>query len=220
MMSRLTVLTATGMLLAGPLATTAGAAARSTPPAQNKLQCFSGTADGYGYGGTCTLMGHGAKTTAILANSDNNSNGDYSGVYVNKSTLYGATLQSVTQLGYTYSGNITPTPGDLSLNIQINVSGVGPGNTSTDPYAYIDAAYCPGTLGLVNVITDSTCGIYFLAGGPFANWAALVSAYPNATIDSGGAIIVAERTPGTLSATWTVSNVVFGQPGKPGKPGN
>src|ERR1043165_7803189 len=89
------------------------AAAPSTAPGLNKLQCFDGTTDG-GFGGTCTLNSNGAKGSATLDNSSTNPLGDYSGVYTLNSVIYGALLSSITQLSYHYSGNIAPQPGNLS----------------------------------------------------------------------------------------------------------
>jgi hypothetical protein len=136
--------------------------------ATNTLTCFSGTTDGGtpAYGGTCTINSNG---TVTLANTSSNPNGDYAGVYYSNSTLVGQSLSSVTQLGYTYTGTKTPTPTELSLNFL-----VGPGNTD---YAYIDAFYCPGTAGVVDVIHDPVCGIWY-QGVEYANWAAFVAAHP------------------------------------------
>src|SRR6185369_9158829 len=97
----------------------AGNKGKSTAPGQNKLQCFDGTTDG-GFGGLCTLNSNGAKGMATLNNSDSNPAGDYSGVYINNTTLTGQTLGNITQLGYNYTGNISPLPGNLSLNVPVD----------------------------------------------------------------------------------------------------
>jgi len=199
---------ATATVVVSLLASTAFAAV-STAPGQDKLLCFSGTTDGITYGGTCTLKGNGAKGPAVLSNTSSDPDGDYSGVYIQSSTLNGQLLSNVAQLGYTYSGTVTPTPGDLSLNVPLNLTG----GTTTDAYAFIDAYYCPGTAGKVDVIHDSNCGIW-VNGVEYANWAALVTAYPTATVSSDLAFIVAERTPSEPAATWTVSGVTLGKPGK------
>ena len=198
--------TASTLLLASSL--TALAAPVSTAPGQNKLQCFSGTTDGGTYGGTCALQGNGAMGPATLNNSDSNTNGDYSGVYITNSGLIGQPLSSVTQLSYTYSGTVAPMPGDLSLNIPINTSG----GTTTEEYAYVDAYYCPGVGGHVDVVNDANCGIWF-NGVEYANWAALVAAYPDAVI-TDTPFMVAERTPSEPSAVWTINKVKLGKPGK------
>lgn len=179
----------------------------ATAPGQNKIQCFDGTTDG-GFGGTCTLKNSGANSPATLDNSDSNVNGDYAGVYVQNSTIFGQSLSQVTKLGYTYSGSIAPQPGDLSLNVPIDTDG----NGTTDTYAFIDAYYCPGTNGVVDVIHDQNCGIW-VNGVEYANWAALVSANPTWKVANAPAFVIAERTPSEPSATWTVSNVMLSAPG-------
>lgn len=175
----------------------------------NKLQCFAGPTDGSAYGGVCTLTGSGANVKAVLNNTDNNPNGDYSGIYLPATSLSGAPLKKVTQLGYTYTsaGNVMPTPGSLSLNVPIDTDG----NGATDYYAFIDAAYCPGTGGVVDVIRDANCGIY-LNNNYYANWAALVAAYPAAKIATDDVpFIIAERTPGQQAVSWTITNVKLGK---------
>ncbi len=185
-------------------------AAVDTAPGQNKLLCFDGTTDG-GFGGLCSLNSNGAKGPATLNNTDNISTGDYAGVYIQNSTVVGQQLSSITQLGYHYSGTITPTPGSLSLNLPIDVNG----DHTTDFYAFIDAFYCPGNSGHVDVINDTNCGIY--AGGVifYPNWAAFVAAYPTATVASTALpFVIAERTPVEGPAIWTVGSVILGKPGK------
>jgi hypothetical protein len=181
-----------------------------TAPGQNKLLCFDGTTDG-GFGGTCTLKANGAKGPAYLDNTDSNAAGDYSGVYTQNTTLAGQTLGSVTHLGYKYSGTIVPKPGNLSLNVPVDTNGDG----ITDFYLFIDAFYCPGVSGAVDVIHDPACGIYVGGTTFFVNWAALVAAYPTATVATDALpFVIAERTPAEPSAFWTVSNVTLGKPGK------
>ncbi|MBX4192453.1 hypothetical protein KW798_03135 [Candidatus Parcubacteria bacterium] len=180
-----------------------------TAPGQNKILCFDGTTDG-GFGGTCTLNSNGAKGTATLALTSSNPNGDYAGVYTQESSIYGATLASLKQLSYHYTASITPQPGNLSYNIPIDTDG----NGSTDGYAFVDAFYCPGTGGNVDIVNDPNCGIW-LNGVEYANWAALVAAFPNAKVATDNfAFIVAERTGTEPAATYTVNNVKFGKPGK------
>jgi len=185
-----------------------------TAPGGNKLLCFDGTTDG-GFGGTCTLPTNGAKGSAILANTSTNPNGDYAGAYVQNTTLAGQALNTVTQLSYSYTGTKTPTPTELSLNVPIDTGGDG----TTEWYAFIDAAYCPGIVGSsgvmnVNVITDPNCGIYEDGATFRANWAELVAANPGAKIATDELpFVIAERTPTDVPQTWTVSNVVLGKPG-------
>ncbi len=186
------------------------AAAPTTAPGQNKIQCFDGTTDG-GFGGTCTVNSQGAKGSATLALDSSNPNGDYAGVYTINSVIYGTTLSNITQLSYHYSGTIAPQPGNLSYNIPIDVDA----NGSTDAYAFIDAYYCPGTAGTVDIINDPVCGIYYNGTDFYANWAAFVAAYPGAKIANDQYVfIVAERTPSEPAAIWTVNNVKFGKGGK------
>ncbi len=186
------------------------AGAPSTAPGQNKLQCFDGTTDG-GFGGTCTLNSSGAKGPATLDLSSSNPNGDYAGVYTLDSTMYGALLTSLTQLSYHYTGTIAPQPGDLSYNIPIDTNADG----STEFYAFVDAFYCPGVDGVVDIINDPACGIWE-GGVTFrANWAAFLDANPDAKVATDNYVfVIAERTPSEPSATWTVNNVKFGKAGK------
>lgn len=199
--------------LAGMLAFAlpAGATAPSTAPGKNKLQCFDGTTENLGYGGTCTTS-NGAKGPATLTLNSDNPNGDYAGVYTLESKVYGTALTNLTQLSYQYTGTIAPQPGNLSYNMPVNSTGTG---TTTDAYLFIDAYYCPGVDGEVDILNDPNCGIYYNGVNFYANWAALVAAYPNATVAADNYVfIVAERTPSEPSAVWTVNNVKFGKPGK------
>jgi len=178
-------------------------------PGRNRVQCFDGTTEG-GYGGVCTLNGRGAFQGATLDNSSTSPTGDYAGVSVPNDVLAGLRLSSITQIRYSYTGSIAPQPGNLSLNIPIDTNGDG----TTEAYAFVDAYYCPGTDGVVDVINDPACGIYYNGATFYANWAAFVAAYPDARVATDkSTIIVAERTPTEPAATWTVSNVVFGRPG-------
>jgi len=189
----------------------AGAAAPVTAPGQNKLQCFDGTTDG-GFGGTCTLNSKGAKGSATLALDSTNPSGDYAGVYTLESKVYGTALSNLTQLSYIYTASIVPQPGNLSYNLPVNSTGTG---TTTDAYLFIDAYYCPGVGGYVDIINDPNCGIYYNGTTFYANWAALLAAYPNATVATDNyAFIVAERTPTEPAAVYTVNNVKFGKGGK------
>jgi hypothetical protein len=207
----LAALTASLMVLA--LAGSAFAAAPTTAPGQNKLLCFSGTTDGAaggGFGGMCVLGPKGAKTnsTAILNNADTNPLGDYAGVYFQNSPLSGQLLSNVTKLGYTYSGTTIPGPGDLSLNVPINLTG----GTTTDGFAFIDAAYCPGVAGVVDVIGQTTCGFYWQGVTFYPNMAAFVTANPSAKVATDNlTFVIAERTPAESSAIWTVSKTILGK---------
>ncbi len=183
----------------------------TTAPGQNKIQCFDGTTDGFGFSGTCVQNSSGAKGSATLALTSTNPAGDYAGVYTATSSLYGQLLTSVTQLSYHYTASIAPQPGNLSLNIPIDTNGDG----TTEAYAFVDAFYCPGTSGNVDVINDPNCGIYYNGTTFYPNWAAFVAAYPGAKVATDNYVfIVAERTGTEPAATYTVSNVKFGKAGK------
>ena len=199
---------ALAVMLASAMPVSAGALA--TAPGQNKLQCFDGVTDG-GFGGTCTPNSSGAKGSATLNLSSSNPAGDYAGVYTLESNLYGASLTDITQMSYHYTGTITPQPGNLSYNIPIDTNG----NGTTDFYAFVDAFYCPGVNGVVDIINDSACGIYE-GGVTFrANWAAFLAANPGAKVATVNFVfVIAERTPLEPSAIWTVNNVKFGKAGK------
>ncbi|MEO5580883.1 MAG: hypothetical protein ABIR58_09495 [Gemmatimonadaceae bacterium] len=175
----------------------------ATAPGQNKIECFQGG------GGICTLDSNGAKGSATLDLTA--TPGSYAGVETPASTLNGELLTDVTQLSYHYTGTTTPTPGTLSFNIPIDSDG----NGSFDFYLFVDAFYCPGTDGVVNIISDANCIVY--AGGvtPYANWAAFVAAYPGGRVSATGSpFILASRTTANPPAVWTVSNVKFGKAGK------
>jgi hypothetical protein len=205
------VLAAAGVLL-GMTAASAGAAGNSTAPGQNKIQCFQGSNTVLDpQSGTCTLLSNGAKGKASLDLTSGDPDGDYAGVFTNDSNLYGAPLGSVTQAGYQYSGPFAPQPGNLSYNIPIDTDG----NGTTDAYAFVDAFYCPGTNGNVDIVNDPNCGIYLGGVVFYPNWAALVAAFPAGKVATDNFVfVVAERTPSEPSAVWTVGNVKFGKGGK------
>jgi hypothetical protein len=196
----------------------ARADAVATAPGQNKLLCFDGPSDGTIYGGHCTLKANGAKGPATLDNTDSDPDGDYSGVYIQNTSVSGQLLGNITQLGYSYSGITVPSPGNLSLNLPLDTNG----DNVTDAYAFIDAFYAPGVNGNVDVIHDQVCGI-FVNGIEYENWAALVAAHPTWTVGSIADVpngfgtlpfVIAERTPAEPPALWTVGNVTLGKGGK------
>ncbi len=200
---------AIALMVASAMPVTAGAPL--TAPGQNKLQCFDGTTDGFGFSGTCTLNSGGAKGSATLNLSSSNANGDYAGVFTLDSNLYGALLTDITQLSYHYTGTIAPKPGNLSYNIPIDTDG----NGTTNFYAFVDAFYCPGVNGVVDIVKDSVCVIYEGGVTPRANWAAFLAANPGAKVATNNFVfVIAERTPSEPSAIWTVNNVKFGKAGK------
>src|SRR5260221_2092400 len=188
-----------------------------TAPGLNKIICFDGTTDG-GFGGVCTLNSNGAKGTATLDNTVAVGSADYAGVYINATTMTGQTLGQITQLGYNYSGNIAPQPGNLSLNVPVDTTG----DNVNDTYLFVDAFYCPGTNGNVDVINDTNCTIYVGGITPYPNLAALVAAHPTWTVSSTGdaftgtlPFVIAERVNASEPpALWTVGNITLGKGGK------
>jgi len=210
---RATAVLATAGVLLGMSAASAGAAGNTTSPGQNKLQCFQGSNTPVvdPQSGTCTLLSNGAKGKATLDLTSGDPDGDYAGVFTADSNLYGAPLASVTQASYQYSGTIAPQPGNLSYNIPIDTDG----NGSTEAYAFVDAFYCPGTNGNVDIINDAKCGIYVGGVTFYPNWAALVAAYPTAKVATDNFVfVIAERTPSEGPASWVVNNIKFGKAGK------
>ena len=200
---------ATALMLAWSMP--ASAAAPTTAPGKNKLQCFDGPSEGTVFGGDCTIKGKGAKGTATLHLNDNNVNGDFAGVFTADSNLYGEPLEDVTQMSYHYTASIAPQPGNLSYNIPIDTNGDG----DTEFFAFVDAFYCPGVNGVVDIVNDTDCVIFEGGVTPRANWDALVAANPGAKVATDNFVfIVAERTPGEPAAVYTVNNVKFGKAGK------
>jgi len=174
----------------------------------DQLKCFDGTTDG-GFGGVCRLGKH--KNTATLDNTDSNPAGDYAGVYAKHNRLGGKLLSEVKPLGYHYVGTIAPNPGNLSLNVPLDENNDG----TTEEYAFVDAFYCPGVNGTVDIINDPNCVIYVGGVTPYPNWAALVAANPTWKVATDHVpILIAERTPSEPPAFWTVDHVKFGKPGK------
>lgn len=207
-MKKLTFLSIATLAALG-FAFSVSAAAPATAPGQNKLLCFDGTTDG-GYGGTCTTK-NGAKGPATLALTSTNPSGDYAGIYTLESKTYGTELTNLTQLSYSYTATTPPQPGDLSYNLPIDTDG----NGTTDAYAFIDAYYCPGVGGTVDILHDVSCGIYYNGSIFYPNWTAFTDAYPGAKVATDNSVfIVAERTPGEPAATYTITNVKFGKAGK------
>jgi hypothetical protein len=181
------------------------AATPSTAPGLNKLLCFDGTSDGDIYGGTCTLNSNGAKGSATLNNSGGDTDGEYSGVYVENSTMYNSLLSSVKQLSFNYTGDATAGSPRYSIPVDTN------GDAATDGYLFVSAYYCNDGAGLVDVINDSTCTIYTnFSSDSWANWADLVAANPTWAIANDAYVFVIADDAGI----WTINNVKFGKPGK------
>ena len=187
------------------------AAGPSTAPGQNKIQCFDGASDADIYQGTCTLNSSGAKGSATLALTSGDPAGDYAGVYTLDSALYNSLAADLTQLSYHYQGTIAAQPGNLSYNIPIDTNG----DTLTEFFLFVDAYYCPGKAGVVDIVNDANCVMWEGGAVPRANWAAFLAANPGARIANDNyAFIVSERTGAEPSAIWMVNDVKFGKAGK------
>ncbi|HLP79547.1 MAG TPA: hypothetical protein VK158_02855 [Acidobacteriota bacterium] len=183
-----------GLAMAAPVA---------TAPGHNKLLCFDGTTDGYGYGGTCTLMGNGARGPATLDNTDGDPDGSYSGVYVMNSVMYGQNLADVGQLQFEYTGDATAGSPRFSIPIDTNDDGL------IDFWAYVSAYYCNDGAGLVDVINDATCTIY-VSNDPlvsYENWAAFSAEFPDGQIATDNYVFIVADDAGL----WTVEGVKFGK---------
>ena len=111
-------------------------------------------------------------------------------------------LGSITQLSFRYAG--TDPAGALRWSIQIDANGDGSG--AEPNYVFIGADACNDGTGLVDVINDSTCTIYY-GSEVYPNWGAFVAAYPTATLNF--AFVIAD-------APWTgsISSLKIGKPGK------
>jgi hypothetical protein len=181
---------------------TVDAAPQTTAPGQNKIQCFDGPSDGTDYGGQCTLAGKGARGPATLNNTGEDPDGSYSGLYIETANLAGTQLEDVKKLQFSYTG--TATAGAPRFSIEINPDGQEGSDTI---YAFVSAYYCNNGAGLVDVINDPTCTIYY-GSESYPNWAAFVAAYPDATIaDSDYPVFIIADEVGS----WTISGVKIGR---------
>jgi hypothetical protein len=207
--------TMASLALAAPPVMSAGSAPFASPPltapGKNKLKCFDGPSEGAPQGGSCTMQGNGAKGPAILDVSSTDPDGDYAGVYYQESSIHGAALGDIRQLGFHYvASDSAIAPGNLSLNIPIDEDGDG----VTEQYAFIDVFYCPGTDGVVDALHDEECGIWY-DGVQYENWDALVDEYPDALVATDNfAFVIAERTPTDNAASYRVNAVKIGKPGR------
>jgi hypothetical protein len=199
-------------LLAGFFITEAVlAAGNPTAPGQNKIVCFSGTSDG-GYFGLCMLNSNGAKGSATLDNVSNDQTGttnpydQYSGVYVEASTLNGSALSDVKQFSFNF-GRDAATAGSPRFSLPVDTTGDG----IVDGYVFISAYYCNDGTGHVDAINNTSCNIFTnFSNESFPNWNALVLAHPDWTVATDAAAFVIADDPGV----WTVSNVKLGKAGK------
>ena len=183
----------------------------ATAPGKNKLLCFDGVSDESIYGGSCTLVGRGAMGPAILDLTAEDADGSYAGVYYANGSIYGEPLADITHLGFHYVADDEDlTPGNLRISLPVDENGDG----VTEMFAFIDVFYCPGTDGVVDVINDEACGIWY-NDVQYANWDAFVAAFPDALVaDDNFAFVIAERPPGSNAASYRVSAVKIGKPGR------
>jgi hypothetical protein len=176
-------------------------AALDTAPGQNKLICFDGPSEGTIYGGSCVMKSNGARGPAILDNTDGDTDGSYSGVYVELSTLSGDLLGDVNQLSFNYSGEATA--GSPRISLPVDTTGDG----LNDGYLFIGAYYCNDGEGLVDVVNDETCTIYTnFSSESWANWDELVSSHPDWSVSTNALSFIVADDPGT----WAVSGVKLG----------
>jgi len=137
----------------------------------------------------------------------------YSGVYFQPSALTGDALGDITALSFNYTGS--PTEGNgprFSLPVDADTDGTMDG--ATDFYLFIDARDCNNGAGLVDVIKDATCTIFWTSGpvSGVTNWATLAGDHPTWTLatvasENGGTtpFIIADG-PGA----WAITNVHMG----------
>jgi hypothetical protein len=181
----------------GPATAKSPSLGKSTAPGQNKLRCFSGTTDGIQdgvqYGGTCTLVGgtKGPATTAILDNTDGDSDGSYSGVYVLNNTLSGKLLSQVTQLSFDFTGS-APGAGAPRFSLPVSTGG----------YAFIGGYYCNDG-GHID-INNASCIVWY-NGVSYPTWADFAASNPAARVGSALTFIIADE-----AGSWTVSNAKIG----------
>ncbi len=181
------------------LVSSTASAAVSTAPGQNKLLCFDGHSEGGIYGGNCTLKGNGARGPATLDNTDGDTDGSFSGVYIEATTLTGALLGEIGKLSFTYTATATAGAPRISLPVDTD------NDSDTDLYAFASAYYCSDGAGLVDVIHDSTCTIY-VGDESFANWSAMVQAHPEWTVADDYTFVIADEV-----GIWTVGGVKLGR---------
>jgi len=173
-----------------------------TAPGQNKLVCFDGTTEGTIYGGDCVMKSKGARGPAILNNTDGDTDGSYSGVYVEASSMYESLLSDITQLGFNYSGD-EATAGSPRISIPVDTNNDG----VTNGYLFVSAYYCNDGEGTVDVINDETCTIYTnFSDESWANWDELLADHSDWSIANDAYVFIIADDPGT----WTVSGVKFG----------
>jgi hypothetical protein len=146
------------------------------------------------FGSPCTSDG---KTATFSTGA-----GVYLASYSGKS-FYSKLTSQVTTLQNNVGGS--PLGIDPHWSIPIDVGNDG----DTNFFAFVTFADCNNGAGLVDVIHDTTCTIY-RDGIGYANWAAMVAAFPNDRISYADfAFIIADGSGD--AGTWTVTNVKVGK---------
>ena len=162
---------------------------RAYAPGHNKVIC---EADG-----NATATQRGAKGCALSVGA-----GGAAFAYLSPASAWDQTLGSITALSFAYSGS-DPTGGSPRFSLQIDEDGAG-ALAPTD-YAFVDALGCNNGAGLVDVINDPTCTIWY-KNVSYPNWAAFAAAYPDATLYF--AFVVVDQ-PGD----YAINNVTIGKAG-------
>ncbi len=178
------------------LAALAGPAVAAPSPKANQATCFDGASEGSGNG---TCVRNGAKSFTLT----NPAPGDYSGVYVESSSLSGMRFADITSLGFAFAG---ATSGG-SPRYSIPIAGGG--------YVFVDAASCntsdnpAASSGTVDPLHDQTCvvsGYDSTHDFYYPSWQAFLNGEPGITVANNYVFIVADQ-PGTV----TLSNIELGR---------
>ena len=131
--------------------------------------------------------------------------GGYAFAYLSPAAAWDKNLGTIDALSFTYSGS-TPVGGSPRFSLQIDEDGAaGPNDPNANPYVFIDALNCNNGAGLVDVINDPTCLIWY-GTTSYENWDAFAAAYPNATVYF--AFVVVEH-----ESTYTINNLTIGKAG-------
>lgn len=178
------------LLITAAMATAAG---QPAAPGQNPITCF----------GSCTQL---SKTSARIDTTGTNGGG---GVYlVNyNNSFYNVRLSQVAKLQNNVTGDTLGIDPRWSIPIDEN------GDQVTEAFAFVSFADCNNGAGLVDVINDTTCTVYY-KGVAYPNWYTFSHTDgTNYRISFGDyAFIIADLS--GAPGVWTVSNVQVGKPGK------
>lgn len=173
------------------IATMAGA---SSPPGKNRIRCEADA--------PATSTTNGAQGCDFVVPTTGGAAFAYYGTTAPYSPNgWDKPLGQIGQLSFRYSG--TDPAGALRWSLQISLNGTSP---ELD-YVFVGADACNDGAGLVDVLNDATCNIYYGAN-VYPNWAAFVATQPT-TATLWFAFVVADA-PGT----WSITSVKIGKPGK------